>query len=167
MESKAKQLERLKQEYLWVFQWINRLTLAFTLLLLLDFFLPPVESTERIVDGQAFKVKRRTNHSTWIFTDGGRKFTVDRNQHTKFAEFNQTGVVNLDVSRIFRIVLRVRDGEKSLGVSFHYSLLVFIPVVLFVLSACGVLARDHVTIVYNTGSAAFLFLIFQVALFFI
>jgi hypothetical protein len=167
VESKAKQLERLKQEYLWVFQWINRLILAFTLILLLDFFLPPVQSTERIVDGQSFRVRRNTSHSTWIMTDGGRKFTVDGNQHSKFAEFNQTGVVNLDISRIFRIVLRVRDGEKSLGVSFHYSYLVFIPVILFIISALGVLAKDRVTIVYNTGSAAFVFLIFQLILFFV
>ncbi len=87
-----------------------------------------------------------------IVTETGRKFFVPDNQLKAFWEVNIDGRLDLDISRVFKVVLRVGRNGKMVGVSFHHTGFVFIPVLLFLSSVIGVIVRHNVAAVYNLGS---------------
>jgi hypothetical protein len=155
-ETNSQRRERLKKENLWIIKWISRFGLLFGLLIFADFLLPSNESRQRIADSWHTRGGRQSFKSEIIQLESGQEFSIYPNQATEFREINTTGVIRVEISPIFRMVLRVLDenDSRSLNVSITSSYLIFLPILMLVASLIAVIANNRIDLVYNFGSVS-------------
>jgi len=167
-ETNSQRKERLKIENLWILKWISRIGLLFSVFLFLDFLLPAKAINSRIVDSWFTHGRNQASQSMRIRLEGGHRFSIYPDQSTVFREINTTGVIRVEISPIFGMVLKVVDetNTKSVNVSITHSYLAFIPILMLIVSFTAVVANNRVDAVYNFGSMSLVLMMINAFLLF-
>ncbi len=140
--------------------WISRVSILFTLLFFIDFWLPYSQNEDHV--RQIFSNKGQQT-SFLLITHSGEKIQVDNFDPSVLPA---DGSIRLNVSRIFGSVMSIsiRDGVYSAWVGYMYTTHVFFPILLFVNSLLALVYRKRVEFCFNLNVTGFVLLILNLAL---
>ncbi|MCU0354250.1 MAG: J domain-containing protein [Cytophagales bacterium] len=138
-----------------------KVSLAFCVLLMLDYVLPRQTEEEPIVEIRIYKRQNRmvvfTPHHHYTIEEAGG-FVVNLDEYTP---------VKLEYTPLFATVMRVRLRELTSYPSNIYGPLAFFPGLLLVLSVLGVWSRGSADSVVNFGIASTIMLLITLFLVFV
>lgn len=152
----------LRRDSLKYLLWISRAGLIVTTLFFVDYFLPYHQVQEAIVE--MYSVKTRGNNVYYrIKTEGGEDLRV---YDFNLREFGRTGVVDMNVTAIYKTVMSVsnRAGTYHAWVAYTYTTLIFFPILLFVNSLLALIYRKRVEFCFNLNVTACILLIINLVI---
>lgn len=152
----------LMKEYLPAFMWVSRIGLVTTILFFIDYVIPYQQIEESVVEIRAVRFQREISHYM-VLTDSGRKIKL---YDFSSGYFVQDPTIRLTVTRLYRSVMSVSNGAMDYKetVAYMYRMLVFFPILLFVISSLAFIYRQRIEFCFSLNLTGFILLVINFVL---
>lgn len=129
----------------------------FCLALLMDYMLPFVKSTEKIIDIHAYEGLRRSYAPAQIMVTNERRYKLS---YAEIPHFHKNDLIRVSSSRVFQIPVfaETGGGYRTKFYSTIYGNFVFMPLILLITSSLGVFLKNN-ELRFNLGIVNVLILV--------
>lgn len=155
-------MRELMAAYMPIVSRISQIAFIFCVVLFLDYMLPPLKSTEEIVDSYVFKGFQRSYSRSMVFvTNKDRRYKLSSYEAPVF----KTGdLVSVTLTRLFHVPVFMQStpGNRFTFYSTIYRNFIFIPLLLLITSSMGVFMKGNIDFRFNLGIMNFLVLLLTI-----
>ena len=152
----------LMKQYLPTFMWVSRIGLITTILFFIDYAIPYRQIEETVVEIRTVRFQREISHYI-VVTDSGRKIKL---YDFSSGYFMDDPTIRLTVTRLYRSVISVSNGAMDYEerVAYMYRMLVFFPILLFVISSLAFIYRHRIEFCFSLNLTGLILLVINIVL---
>jgi hypothetical protein len=155
-------MRELMEAYMPIVTKISIIAFTFCIILFLDYTLPSIKSTEKIIDSYTFKGFGRGYTPAYIIvTNESRRYKISSLDATRF---QKDDFVNITLTRFFHVPLFVQSNAKGRVIFYTiiYRNFLFMPIILLITSSLGVFFKGNIDLRFNIGVMNFLVLLLTI-----